>query len=392
MVQAASSQSDSSVFPYTDLHADTAMNQPGTGPLAGVWKVLTKPLPHFYQQVNESNLQRRVGGAQVFSITMEGFPPAYRQSHRFYSSVVAGAPRYSDATRFNTVVNQMGWIYGEVDKYPAFLHLGLDAQGHEMPSSDQSLAVYIGIEGAAFLSFGKKDIDDWKKFLVRPDNGLPTNLPLPTDDELASLEGRVSYLKRVGVLYVGLNHLNGDDFSGSGFFFSKHHGSGLSEQGKQLVQLLNQAGILVDLAHASHQTQLDMIGLSELPLIVSHGYIATKPGQAPNWRQTDPKVLQEIKRTGGLFGVILSSYYLKEGVKAFVDQIDALKHEMGGVDNIAIGSDADGFVNLIIKDMDISPVVTEMKKRGYTEADIQKILVGNFERMMQARESCLADR
>ena len=67
---------------------------------------------------------------------------------------------------------------------------------------------------------------------------------------------------------------------------------------------------------------------------------------------------------------------------------------IAGVDHVGIGSDFDG-INVTpegLEDVSKMPVVfEEMRKRGYSESDIEKIAGLNFMRVMRTVES-LAER
>ena len=150
-------------------------------------------------------------------------------------------------------------------------------------------------------------------------------------------------------------------------------------------------GILLDMAHASEKSQKQIRELKlKLPVIVSHGVI-TIDGQEPGWRHTRPEVLSEIKRTKGIFGIMFAKQYLPQGtIKDIVDQIKALREQIG-IEHIAIGTDADGFVNLVIEDMNgVGQVFAELRKEGFSEADISRISFANFLDMLKYRDQILS--
>jgi len=63
--------------------------------------------------------------------------------------------------------------------------------------------------------------------------------------------------------------------------------------------------------------------------------------------------------------------------------------KMIGVDHVGIGSDFDGVNSLPeqLDDVTCYPVITkELLKRGYSKKDVQKILGGNFLRLLRANE------
>ena len=76
-------------------------------------------------------------------------------------------------------------------------------------------------------------------------------------------------------------------------------------------------------------------------------------------------------------------------VARIVDHIDYIV-KLVGIDHVGVGSDFDGIQAVPVDLSNVSelPNLTkELVKRGYTEADIDKILGGNILRVMEAVES-----
>jgi membrane dipeptidase len=76
-------------------------------------------------------------------------------------------------------------------------------------------------------------------------------------------------------------------------------------------------------------------------------------------------------------------------VSRIVDHIDYIV-KLVGIDHVGVGSDFDGIqaVPVDLKNVSELPNLTkELLRRGYTEADIDKILGGNILRVMEAVES-----
>jgi membrane dipeptidase len=72
-----------------------------------------------------------------------------------------------------------------------------------------------------------------------------------------------------------------------------------------------------------------------------------------------------------------------------VEHIDHIA-KVAGVEHVGIGSDFDGISTLPdgLEDVSKYPILTELLlRKGYSEADIQKILSGNMMRVMKAMES-----
>ena len=75
-------------------------------------------------------------------------------------------------------------------------------------------------------------------------------------------------------------------------------------------------------------------------------------------------------------------------VSRIVDHIDHIV-KLAGIDAVGIGSDFDG-IQAVPQDLssvaELPNLTAELLRRGYTEADIDKILGGNILRVMEAVE------
>jgi membrane dipeptidase len=166
----------------------------------------------------------------------------------------------------------------------------------------------------------------------------------------------------------------------------------LSEFGADVVRECERLGILVDLTHIARRAFDDVCEVATGPLIISHG-----AARAVTCDLDDEKI-RAIAASGGFFGVHFYTTYLgpapdPEGVFRQIDYIAGLT----GIDTVALGVDffetegvwramqeAQGATNLewAIRDMSEMHLITEcLLKHGYSDADIAKVLGGNFLRV-----------
>lgn len=208
---------------------------------------------------------------------------------------------------------------------------------------------------------------------------------------------------------------------------------GLTAFGKQVVEKMNQIGMLVDVSHVGDQTFWDVIHLTTKPVIASHSSVYSL---VPHRRNLKDEQIKAIAKNGGVIqvnfnpGFIDSTFDKKE--RAFMKEheaendslmksgmndfyaMDALYHKykeeaksfrpplsmlidhieyiikLAGVDYVGLGSDFDGIntTPLQLDDVTDYPVITKaLVERGYSEKDIDKILGGNFLRVLKANEN-----
>lgn len=404
-----------------DLHADTPLHNlalegdGNPGFFMRVWMaiinffaIFVPSLRNFFRHVTRETLDHEKRGLQVFSIATEGLPPFFRASHQAYTQLPGNWPSHANDSPFNAFLFQAAWIYREASANPDRVELGRGEDGRVRGVLNTSevlgaisrdrIALQIGIEGAFPLEVQEDDVAAYRALLANPDNQLPSDFPLPTETEIATTEGRLAYMQRIGVSYMGLNHLDSSCWSGSDLFTASARHSGLTDRGRELVRLFDRTGMILDMAHASQNAQLDAAGMVErgeysLPLLVSHS-VHQLGDEELHWRMTNPRVLDAVRSTGGVVGIMFARTHLPDPtVHGIVDQIDAVVARIG-MDYVAFGSDADGFVGLPFENLGegYDQIMAEMRRRGYSEEDIMKIRGGNYLHAMQRREHVLASR
>jgi membrane dipeptidase len=114
--------------------------------------------------------------------------------------------------------------------------------------------------------------------------------------------------------------------------------SGLTDVGRDAVGLMNDLGIVIDLAHASKQTFMDVAGLSRAPLFVSH---SNAKGVYDHVRNLDDEQLRSVADSGGVVGLNFYSNFLGPKpvtLDRLLDHIDYLVQAMGP-DSVVLGPD-----------------------------------------------------
>jgi len=241
-----------------------------------------------------------------------------------------------------------------------------------------------------------------------------------------------------GVRYVSITHFGDNQFGGSSNP-SQARGDpetdqGLTALGRDLVEALNDAGIMVDISHVGRRTGLEAMALSRAPVIASH---SGARAVYDNPRNLDDAQLEAIKADNGVAQMVaFRSYvgavdpaaakainelrarlgltsgaafrtatpaqldeYARERtrlraehpdvtVSDFVDHVDhAVK--VAGIDHVGLSADFDGGGGVQGWDSaaETFNVTFELLKRGYSEADLAKLWGQNILRVMRAAEA-----
>jgi membrane dipeptidase len=202
---------------------------------------------------------------------------------------------------------------------------------------------------------------------------------------------------------------------------------GLTSFGKQIIQRMNQLGMIVDISHVGEATFWDAIKTTTKPVIASHSNAYTI---CPVTRNLKDDQIKAVGKNGGVihlnfFSAFVDSTFqaknmafrrkhkteldallatgiqqeyaqstLAEKYKEETDtnkpDIEALmKHldhivKLIGVDHVGLGSDFDGIDSApkqLKTVVDYPEFTKALIKRGYSDTDIEKILGGNFLRV-----------
>ena len=250
------------------------------------------------------------------------------------------------------------------------------------------------------------------------------------ENDLNKLEA----LYKRGVRYMTLTWNNSTSWATSALTETTKGDSlkqkGLTDFGKQVVQKMNELGMLVDLSHVGEQTFWDAINTTTKPVLVSHSCVYTI---CPHRRNLKDEQIKAVGKNGGVihlnfFSGFLDSAFEKrsdafttkhktetdsllklnpepyfmevylfekypEEVKALrpplsllLDHLDYIVN-LVGVDHVGLGSDFDGVNSLPqqLDDVTTYPLITKaLLERGYSKKDIRKILGENFIRLLKA--------
>ncbi len=170
---------------------------------------------------------------------------------------------------------------------------------------------------------------------------LQNATPLQRDPDRADM----FYSLGLRVLQLTYNYQN---YAGSGCRELGNHG--LTVYGHELVERMNEIGMLVDTSHANMRTMAEAITASKKPTIISH---TTCQALHPHVRATTDENLKLLADHGGIVGLTQIRPFLTEdrsddNVRYYFDHIDHAIN-VAGVDHVCIGSDRD---HRVIEDTD----------------------------------------
>jgi membrane dipeptidase len=173
---------------------------------------------------------------------------------------------------------------------------------------------------------------------------------------------------------------------------------GLFPLGPPLLDHMARVGMILDVTHLSDQCFDEALDIYEGPVLASHHNCRAL---VPDQRQlTDSQIRRLILREA-VIGTALDDWMLYPGwvrgesrpelvkLEAMVDHIDHVCQLAGNAHHAAIGTDLDGGFGKeqspgdLDTIADLQRVPDMLRRRGYTEADVEAIMYGNWLRFFR---------
>jgi microsomal dipeptidase-like Zn-dependent dipeptidase len=196
-----------------------------------------------------------------------------------------------------------------------------------------------------------------------------------------NLEGQAAnldLLHKAGFRMMGLAHFFDNEVSGS------MHGEkkgGLTPFGRKMVAAMEDRGIVVDVAHASHAAFNDVMRMARRPVVVSHGGVK---GTCNTNRNLTDDELRALARNGGVIGIGYWDAAVCGTTPASTARAIVYAAGIAGIDHVALGSDFDGSTTTGFDTAHIAAITDVLLARGMSEADIAKVMGGNALRVLRA--------
>ena len=228
-----------------------------------------------------------------------------------------------------------------------------------------------------------------------------------------------------GVSSMTLTHNVTHGWADSGA--DKPRWGGLNDLGREVVREMNRLGMVIDISHVSDETFYDVMETTEDPVIASHsGCRALNPHR----RNMSDEMLRALGENGGVIGIVFVLNYLTpeylnamnalraigrpwfrqvpeiedpqlriavehlnagrdcplENLPTIEDVLDHIDYTMtiAGVDHVGLGADMypRNPSPVGIRGVEDYPNITRgLKRRGYSDEDVKKIMGGNFLRV-----------
>jgi len=314
---------------------------------------------------------------------------------QFWSVFVS--PALTDQQAVQAVMEQIDVTRRLIAKYPADLQFADNAAGVEQAWKAGRIASLLGMEGGYAIG----------------------NSP-----------GVLRQFRALGVRYMTLAHFRSTSWADSATDAPRNNG--LSPFGKDIVREMQRIGMLVDLSHVSTRTMLDALGAARAPVIFSHSGARAVDDHA---RNVPDEVLARVKDNGGIVMVVSLPAYVSQKARDWTvartaekarlearwseapdtataamadwekahpapratlsDLADHIDHvvKVAGIDHVGLGGDFDGMAEATEGFDDVAhypALFVELARRGYVQADLEKIASRNLMRVLKAADAYAA--
>ncbi|RYF94355.1 MAG: membrane dipeptidase, partial [Chitinophagaceae bacterium] len=297
---------------------------------------------------------------------------------------------------------QIDSLYSLIARYPDRIKLVRTAADISQAVKEKKMAAMIGVEGGHMIENSLENLNE---------------------------------LAKRGMAYLTLTWNNSTSWASSAAEETsgkvKPEDAGLNDLGRKVIGKLNELGVMVDLSHVGERTFYDAIAASNKPVLVSHSCVHAI-NQVPRNLKDDQ--IRAIGKNGGVISLNFYSGFLdpeysqkqklffakydaelkalsekygrsnaidtlisyhqleadatKPPLSKLIDHVDHIV-KLIGVDHVGMGADFDGaesFPEGINSVADYPKVTDALLKRGYSKGDVEKIMGGNFMRLLKANQ------
>ena len=198
---------------------------------------------------------------------------------------------------------------------------------------------------------------------------------------------------RDGLRMVGLAH-----YGPSQYAYGTASSGPVTGRGKELLREMDEVGMIQDMSHLTDESFWESLDLFKGPIFASHSNCrALVPGD----RQLSDDMIKAMIERDAVIGAVFDAWMLapnwERGVTTnehvsianVVDHIDHVCQLAGNADHAAIGTDLDGGYGIeqtphdLDTIVDVQKVAEILRSRGYAEADVIKVMHGNWMRFLE---------
>ncbi len=220
---------------------------------------------------------------------------------------------------------------------------------------------------------------DLARLLADREAGRPVTGAMLSIEGLQDIEGKRANLDRLydaGFRMAGLAHFFDNEVAGSMHGLKK---GGLTPFGIEIVRAMETKGMIVDIAHCSHQCVAEVLKMASRPVVSSHGGVQATC--KVNRNLTDEEI-RGVARTGGVVGIGYWDAAVCDTSPAGIVRAIAHVRDLVGIDHVGLGSDYDGAITARFDTSRLDAITQALIDARFSDADIAKVMGGNVLRVL----------
>ncbi len=206
-----------------------------------------------------------------------------------------------------------------------------------------------------------------------------------------ALEGKLDNLDKFynyGVRMITVMHDHNNEI---GFHQRSQSDGPLTPFGIQVVERMNELGMIIDVAHSKTQTLKSIKEVSAAPLIDSHtnplpfGHKKSRPSRLRTWSE-----MEIVAKSGGVICTWPLAYTSEDAprttLRHWAEEIVEVKKRLG-IEHVGLGTDGGGNLPQKVKGwksvLSLPRLINVMREVGLSQDDIAAYVGGNFLRVLK---------
>lgn len=198
---------------------------------------------------------------------------------------------------------------------------------------------------------------------------------------LHNLEGKAENLDKLyaaGFRMAGLTHFFDNELAGSLHGVKK---GGLTPFGRSVMGRMEELGMIVDIAHCSHQCVAEILASARRPVVSSHGGVQAVCKVNRNLSDDE---IRGVAKTGGVIGIGYWDAAICDTSPRSIAK--AIRHvrDLVGINHVGLGSDYDGGTTVRFDTSQLVQITQALMDEGFTVDEIRAVMGGNALRLIRA--------
>lgn len=174
----------------------------------------------------------------------------------------------------------------------------------------------------------------------------------------------------------------------------------MTKQGYSLLEHMADLNMILDISHMDHQSARQALDHYPAQVVATHANAEALIHGIPINRHLKDETIRQLISRDGMMGIVPLNAFLdwdwrdhggrdSFGLDRYVAQIDHVCQIAGDTTHVGIGTDFDGGFGVesvpheIDTIADLTKLIPQLSKKGYNQEDIDRILSGNWLRILQ---------